>query len=193
MIRDIDYSVDVLRAVLWQYDSAPNLVALLTAKNAWYDQNHRQFWLDWYADVFDLRTANDFGLAVWAIILDIPLELPKAEELGTKRVFGFGPNNINFNNSNFRPASGITLTTKQRRQVLQLRYFKLYTRGAVPELNEFLAGLFAEEGGAYVVDNLDMTATYHFNFTLSQDLKLLLNKFDLLPRPSGVSVTYTDI
>jgi hypothetical protein len=87
-VQDFDFSVDLLRALLWQDNSAPILTSLLTQKQDWYDENVTQFWEDWIANVFDVRTANEFGLAVWAIILGVPTTviLPPT----TKKNFGFG-------------------------------------------------------------------------------------------------------
>lgn len=91
-IQDFNFSVDLLRAVLWQYDTAPNLQSLLTAKQRWYLERHTTFWSDWVRDVFDLRTANDFGLSVWAVILGIPLEVNVGGPNPNKPTFGFGGN-----------------------------------------------------------------------------------------------------
>lgn len=71
-IQEFDYSIDLLRALLWQDNKAPQMTALLQQKQAWYDENVSTFWENWVRDVFDIRTANEFGLAVWAIILGVP-------------------------------------------------------------------------------------------------------------------------
>jgi len=187
-VQALDLSVDVLQALLWQYDGAPRLKALLAAKQGWYDRSQTGFWSDWIRDVFDLRTANDFGLTVWAIILNLPLGIP-APASGVRPVWGFGAANQNFENGNFgrlTPAS-LSLTTEQRRLALRLRYFQLTTNGTVPQINAFLAYLFGAEGSVYVLDTLDMTfATYVFTFTPSPAVLAVLQQFDLLPRPAGV-------
>ncbi|WP_059215173.1 DUF2612 domain-containing protein [Escherichia albertii] len=72
-IQEFQFSVDLLRAILWQYNVAENLQGILERKKDWYVINHEQFWSDWYRDVFNMDTANSFGLSVWAIILGIPL------------------------------------------------------------------------------------------------------------------------
>src|SRR5271170_3537397 len=74
-IELFDYSVNLLQAILWQYNTAENLQSLLNQKQTWYDVNQEQFWTDWYNNVFNLQTCNDFGLAVWSYILNIPLFL----------------------------------------------------------------------------------------------------------------------
>lgn len=191
-IQTIDYSVDLLKAILWQYNDAERLQKLLELKQQWYDENQTQFWQNWYDDVFNLDTANDFGLSVWSIILNVPLVAEEGSDNGTKAIFGFGTYYSNFNNSNFaRTGGALRLTTEQKRLVLKLRYYQLISRGTVPEINQFLKTLFGNDGNVYVLDTLDMTfAVYVFTFNPSSQVQLILEKFDLLPRPAGVGVKY---
>ena len=192
-IQTFDFSVDLLRALLWQYNDAARLEALLRQKQEWYDANQTAFWEDWTRDVFDLRTANDFGLAVWAIILDIPLVVASQGDDPNKPIWGFGQYHENFTNGNFASISASQLSTEQKRLVLRLRYFQLVTTGAVPEINAFFAYLFEPLGPAYVVDGYDMRARYVFGSPLSSALKMVLTEYDLLPRPAGVKIDYVII
>lgn len=192
-IQTFDFSVDLLRALLWQYNDAARLESILRQKQAWYDANQTAFWEDWTRDVFDLRTANDFGLAVWAIILDIPLSIASQGDDPNKPIWGFGQYHENFTNGNFASISSSQLSTEQKRLILRLRYFQLVTRGTVPEVNAFLAYLFEPLGLVYVNDGYDMTARYVFNFPLSSALEVVLTEYDLLPRPAGVKIDYVVI
>lgn len=187
-IQPLDFFTDVRLALLWQYEKAVRLRGLLEAKQLWYETQHSAFWSDWIRDVFDLRTANDFGLSVWARILNVPL-LAFAPASGLRPVFGFGDENLNFENGNFGRDvdAALSLTTEQRRLALRLRYFQLVTRGTVPEINAFLSSLF--EGDVYVLDGGDMTATYVFGFLPDPSVTFVLEQFDLLPRPAGVRVS----
>lgn len=189
-IQQFDFSVDLLRALLWQYNDAARLEALLRQKQGWYDTNQAGFWSDWVRDVFDLRTANDFGLAVWAVILNIPLAVSSQGDAADKPIWGFGVYREPFTHGNFASISSSVLTTEQKRLVLRLRYFQLTTDGAVPEINRFFAYLFQPLGPAYVVDGTTMNARYVFGFPLSSELELILTQYDLLPRPAGVRVDY---
>ena len=73
--------------------------------------------------------------------------------------------------------------------MLQLRYFKLVSRGTVPEINAFLDRLFTDQGHVYVLDPLDMTfAVYVFTFSPTSLQKFVLEDMDALPRPAGVGV-----
>lgn len=185
-IQPFDFSVDLLRALLWQYNDAVNLQSILRQKSEWYTEKHTAYWTDWTRDVFNLRTANDFGLSVWAIILNMPLTFG-IPGTGDRPVFGFDPVGLNFNNGNFgRDSAGVaSLTTEQRRLVLRLRYYQLVTDGTVPHVNRVLKDVF---GQGYVLDPLDMTCRYVFPQALPSLITQVLENFDLLPRPAGVKL-----
>lgn len=193
-IQQFNFSVNLLRAILWQYNDAVNLQALLQAKSDWYETNQSEFWDNWYTDVFDLRTANDFGLTVWSIILGQSLY---ARFVASGReTWGFGQYHYNFTRGNFAQGAGSAtrITTETARILLKFRYYQLTGSGCVPEINRILKDVL---GGlvtlgtvpAYVVDNHDMTITYNFNFTPTSELEFVFNYFDILPRPAGVSLT----
>lgn len=189
-IQAFDYAVNLLQAILWQYNDATRLQSLLENKQSWYDAQYSEFWTDWYRDVFNLETANDFGLTVWAIILNIPLTITSGQQ-PSPDLWGFGPFRKNFNRGNFAPStSGIRLTTAQKRLVLKLRYFQLITRDAIPEINTFLKYAFGDYGKVYALDGLDMTMDYVFTFAPPSQLRFVLQSFDVLPRPAAVKVNY---
>jgi hypothetical protein len=190
-IQEFDYSINLLRSLLWQDNKSPKMAALLKQKQTWYDTNVSTFWTDWVTDVFDIRTANEFGLAVWAIILGVPTSviLPPTN----KANFGFGSFNKNFNNGNFGSASSSVagLTIDQKRILLRLRYFKLICRPTVVEVNRIMKSLFGDQGSVYVLDANDMTyITYIFGFQPNSSLAFVLQNFDVLPRPAAVGVRY---
>lgn len=197
-IQELDYSVDLLRALLWQYNEAPNLEGLLTQKQAWYNTNQSAFWQDWERDVFNLETANDFGLAVWAIILNAPVFI-SVEAGATRKTFGFGVYHENFNRGNFSSGGGGSiagLTMEQSRLLLRLRYFNMTMRPSVSNINAFMNRLFADMGTVAVLDNHDMTCTYAFLFKLPSVLEYVFSNwetFDALPRPAGVSLNITTV
>lgn len=185
-VQDFDFSVDVLRALLWQYDQAPGLQSILRAKSDWYVSEHSGFWSDWYDDVFNLQTANEFGLAVWGILLGVPLSLGQPGT-GDRPVWGFGPFNRGFERGGFgRGSAGVAgLTLEQKRLVLRLRYYQLVSDGSIPFANYTLREVF---GFGYALDGLDMSITYVFPAELPSSVRAVLEEFDLLPRPAGVKV-----
>lgn len=193
-IQAFDFSVNLMKALLWQYNDATRLQSLLQQKQDWYGENQEQFWSDWYRDVFDLRTANEFGLTVWSIILELPLVIDIAPAAPTQAAFGFGQYNKNFTNGNFKLINGGSqvLTPEQARVALRLRYFQLTTRGTIPEINRFMKYLFeGQPGSVWCIDGSDpMTIVYVFSFVPSSQLQFVLQKYDLLPRPAAVGYSY---
>jgi hypothetical protein len=139
-IQKFNYDVDLLAVVLWQYNEATNLLSLLEQKQAWYDNNQTVFWEGWYNQVFNLSPWNSqitpFGLAVWSIILNMPLYIPLGDVVSTVE-WGFNqipPVNdyLNFDNAPFPPTTPvITLTAPQQHFLLLLKYFNCTTRGTV--------------------------------------------------------------
>lgn len=186
-VQPFDYSVDLLQCLLWQYNDADTLQSLVQSKQDWYNTAQEQFWTDWVRDVFDLTTANVFGLTVWASILGLPLVVLSGPQ-ASKPTFGFAPNWQNFTHGNFAPGNSVTtLSVADSRLLLRLRYFNLVTCGAVPEINAFLAQVFGP-GAVYAKTTGPMQATYFFTAAISSTLQLVLSSFDVLPRPAGVTV-----
>jgi len=195
-IQQFDYEINLLQAILWQYNNAVNLQGLLEAKNAWYEANQTEFWSSWYDNVFNLETADQFGLVVWGIILGLQLYVNVPPPSGAP-IFGFSGSitgSVNFDNGILTTGNGEThvLPVETQRIALQLRYFQLTSSGTVPETNRMLKYLFGDMGTAYLLDLGHMAQEYIFEFPLSADLTYLFDNYDILPRPAGVISTYTN-
>lgn len=192
-IQQFDYGANVLQTLLWQYENAPNIEALLQAKQDKWDVDFTQFWQDFQTNIFNLKTANAFGLGLWAIILGQPISF----HLTTSgdEAWGVDTNRFNFDNGNFQPQGGsvYNLSAATSRVVLQLRYYQLTGTCTVPAINRALKDIFYSGGygTAYVIDNHDMTQHYVFNFTPPSDMQLAFNNFDILPRPAGVGSSWS--
>lgn len=185
-----DLSVNLMRSILWQYEGAPNAIALARSDQRFIDLKHTEFWDDWIKDVFDLTTANAFGLTVWARILDLPISVTESQNI--EDVWGFGIHNRNFNNGGFGVGtdSDLTLDIESARQLLRLRWFQLTMRPTVPNINRALSEIFGP-GIVEVIDGYDMLyATYFFQQTPGYKLRRLLEKTNVLPRPSTVGVRW---
>lgn len=191
-IQSFDYSANLLQAILWQYDNAENLLQLVQQQQIYFDTNHSEFWRRWYNDVFNLDTANEFGLVVWTIILGLPLFFEITPDNVNRKVFGFGPYDENFDNGTFTgiQQNGLSVSIEERRIILKLRYFYLTSRGSTVEMNENFDRIFAPLGRVYAFDNLDMTMTYQFTFTPSDNFLNILTFFNLLPTPAAVGYDY---
>ena len=200
-VQAFDYSVDILRNLLWQYNSAPNLEQLLTEKQNFYNVEQTQFWEDWYTDVFDIRTANSFGLSVWTLILGVPLLNDTTVSPDDYPAFGFSTSPlptpvVAFDQGNFATGANTfaNLTTEEQRILLQIRYFILTSNGSVTDINQFLANLVGPNI-VYAIDNLNMTMTYVLTITPPDNLLNTAERFDLVPHPSAVGFmrTFVDV
>ncbi len=192
-IQQFNYGVDLRQALLWQYNNAPNLQSLVSQKNDWYAVNQDQFWENWHDDVFNLDTANQFGLLLWGRILGLDLYVNTVTP-ENKPTFGFAVDDLNFDNSNFTDTDGtsILLPLETQRKALKLRYAQLISSGTVPEANRMLKRIFGDLGESFLLDRHAMVPTYIFNFPLTSDLLYLFDNYDILPRPAGVYSTYYD-
>jgi Protein of unknown function (DUF2612) len=111
----------------------------------------------------------------------------------------------------------IALSLAEQQFLLLLRYFTLTTRDNIMTLKirsvdntthlpfypasindffYFLCNLLGTQigytGTIYVLDNLNMTITYHFTASgFSVDLKSAISQLDLWPRPAGVAVLFS--
>ena len=203
-IQQFNYSVNLLQSILWQYDESTNLVSLINQKQDWYNTNQTEFWSSWYTNVFNLQTANLFGLAVWSIILNIPIFVPFEPEPEDKPLWGFNAYTtppalentyLNYGFGNFSSqGQDIELTEEQQRFLLRLRYFKLVTRADIIDINNFLNYLVSTSsigftGQIYALDGLNMTLKYIItNSTFPINLLAAIVRLDVFPRPAGVGI-----
>jgi len=201
--------INILPGVLiWQYDQTKALGGLIKSKNKWYEDIITQTYRDWYNNVFNLLTANDFGLDVWSIILNLPLSMGNEPDSPEKKLWGFDinppaapiSNNQNFNHGNFTTTGqGFNLSTEEKRFILRLRYFSFVSRGTIPDANQFFLKVYPEAGypgQMYLVDNKDMTLTLFFTEDPGDKLIRILQVYNealynLIPRPVGVKLFIT--
>lgn len=192
-IQPFSQSVNVLPSILWQYENADKFVRLIQSQQAWIDENQNKFWTDWFRDVFDVDTANSFGLSVWARILGINLAVTTTPTSGNTS-WGFGAKRRNFGRGNFgRNQEGqIGLTLEQQRLVIKLRLAQIVVRPTAYYINQVLESILNTDSlKVYAYDNLDMQfITYVFDSAPNSQIRFILENYDLLPRPSGVGVQW---
>ena len=195
----LDLSVDLTKSLLWQYDSTQSLLSIVEQKSAWYQTNQVGFWNSWIADVFDIRTANTFGLNVWGIIVGISRNLTVGTGGGQFGLFG-GFNNMPFNSVpfNFGGWSSSVYGSPSSYQVSNDLYRKMIiakamtnvSKNTIPALNAVLSVLFEGRGGIYYVDNHDMTMTLNYNFALTPVDYAIITQSNVLSRPAAVLLRY---
>ena len=189
MADDYECNIDVTSALDWQRSNADIVQALVKNQQAWLEENHCQFWVDWTTDVFTLSTANSFGLAVWSIILDEQVYgYSGPSPVGD--YFGFSEDSENFYDGNFAVGDGYTyeFTLEQKRILLQLKAYKvLAMSGPVGQINTALANIFGSRT-VTCFDNLDMTFTYKITDSNLFDFVDEIMARDLFPRPIGIEI-----
>ena len=186
----IDCTINLNKALDWQRSDAEFIKQFIANKQAWYEKNHCKFWNDWAIDVFNLETANEFGLSVWSVILDESLQGESSPSAVGFPAFGFGSNNKNFGRGGFgvNTAQTISFTTEQKRLVLKLKAYILFGfNGSIAQLNERLERLFGTDQIS-ALDGFDMTWTYVVRDREIIDLIREIKRRNLLPRPAGVDV-----
>lgn len=162
-VLNIDPSIDLKQCLLWQYNNSQALRNLLNAKQNWYTQNHAQFWKNWYDNVFNIDTADDFGLAVWGQILKFSRNVTAKD--GTLHY----------------------LTREQYRLILKGQMIKFGMGASAYDVNKWISIVFAGKGNAYCVDSYDMTSIpFVFRSVPDDEIGWLLGNIDFFPRPAGV-------
>lgn len=164
MDKELSYDLDLLQNITWQYDLAANLVGLAQAKQDWYDREWKNFWSGWKSSIFDLRTANLFGIVVWALILDVPVSLVYGGVVTDARPFGFA-NRSNFDNANFFGSNAASvLQIEEARKLLRVRYYTQTMSPTVWNINYMLADVFKEDGLAYIEETVGGLGVPTFGF-----------------------------
>lgn len=187
-IQDFNINVNLLEAILWQYNEAEHLIKIVDNDNEWYKYNVSGFLNQWYYDVFNVDTVTEFGLSVWAKILDINFS-KKLPDRTDSNIFGFGAFRKNFRNGNFAPPEDeiYQLSLVQKRLIIKLTYQKYNILPSVPEINKIIRALINQD--SYIADGFDMTNNVIIlKEQIPREIQFVLDNFDVLPRPAGVQI-----
>lgn len=169
-INDIlSYNPNLTQHILWQYDNAAVLKALIEAKKTWYYNNLQDFWQQIVNKFLNIATADDWGLNLWGKILQV------------KRLY-----NIN--------GSQISLSKELYRRLIKGKFKLLFSDGSIPEIHKYCNDIFKDyikDGSfaVYVKDNNDMSLTYTINFEPTTEELALLYDRSFLPTPAGVKAS----
>lgn len=163
-ISNFNFKCDLSPVILWQYNDAERLKAIVENQQVFMDGNVRDFFTDFNRDVLNIETANTFGLGVWGALLQVPR--PVYDDGGVQKEF----------------------TDEQYRLLLRARIYLLTFDGSARALNEFFHILFPDLI-VTVKDNGDMTADISVLNEIDPEIAILFQTpyVDVfLPRPSGV-------
>lgn len=181
---------DYWRTIISQYANSPIITTLIG--NFFQYCNQTTNFDDFFDKIFNIETAEGYGLDVWGRILGVSrvLQIPSGDEY-----FGFqegDPDFFGFNQAPFYSGTPITsnfsLADDAFRLLLLAKAAANISDGSIASINGLLLALFPNRGNCYVTDGLDMSMTYTFEFTLSAVELAIVENSGVLPRPAGVSV-----
>lgn len=182
----------VLSQLMWQDQNNDNYLAYLRIIENLYKKYHSDFWQQWKKDVYDLNTANDFGLRIWSIKLDVPIFGTNTPDPLDFEAFGFDSDEaLNFDNGSFATDSNeqYKLTTEQKRTILKLRFYQLQSDCNTVSTNKYLASLFGS-GKMYVINNQDMTLSVISDGSIDSEVLRAIEELDLIPREATVNLLF---
>lgn len=179
------YFFDPSGTLLSQYANSPVLTTLVDTFAQWLDPASR--FDRFYALMWDIDTAEGFGLDVWGRILGVNrvLQVPDGTFLGFEsdaeaKPFGYG---VFY--SGVRLTNNVALTDQAYRLLLLAKAALNITNASVEAINAILLNLFSD---GYVRDNLDMTLTYVFSRELTPVEAAIVYQSGVLPKPCGVGM-----
>ena len=160
---NLQNTVNLLDCLLWQYNKATKLQSLVQSCQDEFEGNVKDFWDNFYTNIFNIDTANTFGLSVWGILLGVD-----------RPSYTSGGQTYQYSDDMYR------LLLKSRSLLFRMD-------GSVFQINKYIEYLFPNKP-ILVLDRLDMSMDIVFYYTPTADELQVLNNPDFLPRPSGVEI-----
>jgi hypothetical protein len=182
---------DYWTTIISQYANSTILTTLIGNFFQYIDQTAN---LDaFYDNIWNIATAVGPGLDIWGRIIGVTRTLFVP---GSQRYLGFEEATLSMDPLNVSPfyigaplTSNYQLTDNSYRTLLYAKALNNISDGSIPSINTILRTLFPGRGNCFVVDNLNMTMVYKFNFVLSSVELAILLQSGVLPKPVGVSAT----
>ena len=182
--------IDVERTIISQYGNSPTLTQLVQNMNTYLDP--RADFDTFFDFVWNVDTAQGFGLDIWGRIVNISreLQIPNAPVY-----FGFKdalPDSYPFDEAPFydgTPPATQTykLADDAYRKLILTKALANIASSNAPSLNQLLQNMFADRGRCYVNDMGGMQFRYTFEFDLTSQEYAIITQSGVLPRPSGVN------
>lgn len=181
--------IDVKETVISQYANSSVICRLIRRFDECIDPraDRRRF----YDTVWNVSTAQGFGLDIWGAIVGIGREVMIAAQ---DEYIGFTQGFTPFDNGVWSSGEGLErqyrLDDDAYRRVIMLKAMSNIIYATAPHINHLLREMFGTRGRAYFVKNGTMAARYVFEFYLLPVERAIIRQSDLLPRPSGVLLDF---
>lgn len=182
--------IDFEKTIISQYGNSPTILQLVQNMNAYLDP--RADFDAFFDYVWNVDTAQGFGLDIWGRIVNIrrELQIPNAPVY-----FGFKdalPGSYPFDEAPFydgTPPATQTykLADDAYRKLILTKALANIASSNAPSLNQLLQNMFADRGRCYVNDLGGMQFRYTFEFDLTLQECAIVTQSGVLPRPAGVN------
>jgi hypothetical protein len=186
------------QTVLKQFSNSPILLALLADFDQWIDAD--KFSADFLAFVWDISTAQGFGLDIWGRILGQSRFVQIAQTPGDNFGYNIGAaigtqwqpwNQAPFFGGAAAGTTSFPLTDSYYRQLLLVKAATNVALCDCPSINALMRAMFSARGRAYVGYDAahPMHISYHFEFFPTAVEKSIIES-GLFPQPAGTTAVY---
>lgn len=181
--------INIKDTILSQYANSPTILALINSINDAIDPQVNID--DFYNKVWNITTAEGYGLDVWGRIVNVSriLYVPViGKNLGFTEggTIDFDP----FGQSKFYSGSTVSsnyaLSDNAYRVLILVKALSNISKTSISVYNKILMQLFSGRGNAYVSDTGDMTARLTFEFALEPFEIAILKQSGAFANPTGV-------
>ncbi|MBO7732877.1 MAG: DUF2612 domain-containing protein [Methanobrevibacter sp.] len=173
---EVNPSLSYTTRLIGQYANSPVMLKLANGLGTLFDDS--PFIKNWYDVIFNLETANGYGLDVWGAILN------------RSREFIYNGNRYYLQGA--QTIGGVDFTAEQMenlyRKVLQLTAMRYIGNASIASLNTLIQFIFKDDGECYCLEYGTMYIRYVFRFYLNDVQKAIIETID--PHPSGVESSY---
>jgi hypothetical protein len=184
-------SFDIWSTVISQYANSPILTQLIL--NMDQSINPTLNIAAFFDNILNVMTAQGEGLDVLGAIVNVSRTVNAPQSnlyLGFEEAL---PTSEPFNQAPFFSGQQLTdnfvLTDTAYRTLIIAKMLFNISDGSIQAINQILLNLFPNRGNCYVVDSLNMTMIYKFDFGLSAVELAIVSQSGVLPRPSGVQTS----
>jgi len=178
-----------------QYLNSPRIKTLVSNLEAYFDLSVPIE--SFYKLVFNVDTAQGFGLDIWGAIVGVDRDLQVAGDVDN---FGFydGTNDYKpFGSAPFYQAplatTTYTLADDAYRILILAKALSNVSATTPKAINQLLQNLFPDRGRCYVNDLGNMQMRYTFEFYLEPYEEAIVKTSGVLPKTSGVSVSVLQV
>lgn len=184
--------LNVEQTIISQYGNSATITQLVRNMDQYIDP--RADFDTFYDFIWNVETAQGFGLDIWGRIVNISRELQIPPD---STYFGFSdalPGSYPFGEQPFYGGTpGATSTYRLAddayRQLILVKALANISATNAPSLNQLLQNMFAGRGRCYVNDLGGMALRYTFEFDLTPYEFAIMTQSGALPRPAGVNAS----